>query len=104
MMSDDGPVDVLKAIGNAFYTLAQRHIRAMPYTPGFNGTAERLIQSLWRECAKAMSFQNSEQRTTCWLTTCQSITASGSTRLSVGAYLSCSALICSSDKPEIYNT
>jgi len=51
MMSDDGPVDVLKAIGNAFYTLAQRHIRAMPYTPGFNGTAERLIQSLWRECA-----------------------------------------------------
>ena len=35
---------------------------AKPYTPRTNGKAERFIQTLCREWAYGMSFQNSEER------------------------------------------
>ncbi len=37
-------------------------IRTRPYTPRTNGKAERFIQTLCREWAYGMSFQNSEER------------------------------------------
>ena len=43
-------------------TLGLRHIRTRPYTPRTNGKAERFIQTLCREWAYAMPYQNSEER------------------------------------------
>jgi transposase InsO family protein len=38
------------------------HIRTMPYTQRTNGKAERFIQTLCKEWAYAMAFQNSQER------------------------------------------
>jgi transposase InsO family protein len=58
MMSDNGPACVSKACR----ILGLRHIRTRPYTPRTNGKTERFIQTLCREWAYAMAFQNSEER------------------------------------------
>ncbi len=57
-----------------------KHIRNKPYTPRTNGKAERFIQTLCREWAYAMAFQNSEERDNWCRVTCRSITGSGSTQ------------------------
>ena len=62
VMSDNGPAYVSKAFAKACRTLGLRHIRTRPYTPRTNGKAERFIQTLCREWAYAMAFQNSEER------------------------------------------
>ena len=61
-MSDNGPAYVSKAFAKACRTLGLRHIRTRPYTPRTNGKAERFIQTLCREWAYAMPFQNSQER------------------------------------------
>jgi transposase InsO family protein len=66
VMSDNGPAYVSKAFAKACLILCLRHIRTRPYTPRTNGKAERFIQTLCREWAYAMPFQNSEERN-CWL-------------------------------------
>jgi transposase InsO family protein len=62
LMSDNGPAYVSKAFAKACRILGLRHIRTRPYTPRTNGKAERFIQTLCREWAYAMPFQNSEER------------------------------------------
>lgn len=62
VMSDKGPADVSKAFAKAYRTLGLWHIRTRPYTPRTNGKAERFIQTLCREWAYAMPFQNSQER------------------------------------------
>jgi transposase InsO family protein len=62
VMSDNGPAYVSKTFAKACRTLGLRHIRTRPYTPRTNGKAERFIQTLCREWAYGMSFQNSEER------------------------------------------
>jgi transposase InsO family protein len=62
VMSDNGPAYVSKAFAKACRTLGLRHIRTRPYTPRTNGKAERFIQTLCREWAYGMPFQNSEER------------------------------------------
>lgn len=62
VMSDNGPAYVSKAFAKACRTLGLRHIRTRPYTPRTNGKAERFIQTLCREWAYAMAFENSEER------------------------------------------
>jgi transposase InsO family protein len=42
--------------------LDKRHNRTRPCTPRTNGKAQRFIQTLCREWAYAMAFQNSEER------------------------------------------
>jgi transposase InsO family protein len=61
-MSDNGPAYVSKAFAKACRILGLRHICTRPYTPRTNGKAERFIQTLCREWAYAMAFQNSEER------------------------------------------
>jgi transposase InsO family protein len=62
VMSGIGPTSVSKAFAKACRTLGLRHVRTRPYTPRNNGKAERFIQTLCREWAYAMAFQNSEER------------------------------------------
>ena len=62
VMSDNGPAYVSKAFAQACRAMGLRHIRTRPYTPRTNGKAERFIQTLCREWAYAMAFQNSEER------------------------------------------
>ncbi|WP_411869117.1 integrase core domain-containing protein, partial [Vulcanococcus limneticus] len=66
VMSDNGPAYVSKAFAKACRTLGLRHIRTRPYTPRTNSKAERFIQTLCREWAYGMPFQNSQERTS-WL-------------------------------------
>ena len=61
-MSDNGPAYVSNAFAKACRVLEVRHIRTRPYTPRTSGKAERIIQTLCREWAYAMSFSNSEER------------------------------------------
>ena len=62
VMSSNGPAYVSKAFAKACHALGLRHIRTQPSTPRTNGKAERIIQTLSREWAYAMAFQNSEER------------------------------------------
>jgi len=66
VMSDNGPAYVSKAFAKACRALGLRHIRSRPYTPRTNGKAERFIQTLCREWAYAMAYQNSDERNN-WL-------------------------------------
>jgi len=43
------------------HVLKLKHIRTRPYTPRTYGKAERFIQTLCKEWAYAMPFQNSQQ-------------------------------------------
>ena len=62
VMSDNGPAYVSRSFAKACKVLGLRHIRTRPYTPRTNGKAERFIQTLCREWAYGMPFQNSEER------------------------------------------
>ena len=62
VMTDKGPAYVSEAFAKACRTLALRHILTRPHTPRTNGKVERFIQTLCKELAYAMSFQNCEER------------------------------------------
>ena len=65
-MSDNGSAYISKAFAKACSVLKLKHIRTRPYTPRTNGKAERFIQTLCKEWAYAMPFQNSQERNN-WL-------------------------------------
>ena len=62
VMSDNGSAYISKAFAKACSVLKLKHIRTRPYTPRTNGKAERFIQTLCKEWAYAMPFQNSQER------------------------------------------
>ena len=62
VLSDNGSSYRSGAWRNACSALDLKPIRTRPYTPRTNGKAERFIQTLCKEWAYAMSFQNSEER------------------------------------------
>ena len=62
LMSDNGPAYVSRRFAKACRALGLKHIRTRPYTPRTNGKAERFIQTLCKEWAYAMPFQNSQER------------------------------------------
>ena len=62
VMSDNGPAYVSRQFAVACLAMGLRPIRARPYTPRTNGKAERFIQTLCREWAYTMAFENSEER------------------------------------------
>ena len=62
VLSDNGSAYRSGAWRKACKALDFRPIRTKPYTPRTNGKAERFIQTLCREWAYGMSFQNSEER------------------------------------------
>ena len=62
VMSDNGPAYLSRSFAKACKALGLKHIRTRPYTPRTNGKAERLIQTLCKEWAYAMAFQNSQER------------------------------------------
>ncbi len=62
VMSDNGPAYLSRSFAKACKALGLKHIRTRPYTPRTNGKAERFIQTLCREWAYGMPFQNSEER------------------------------------------
>ena len=66
VMSDNGSAYISKAFAKACSVLKLKHIRTRPYTPRTNGKAERFIQTLCKEWAYAMPFQNSQERNA-WL-------------------------------------
>ena len=66
VMSDNGSAYISKAFAKACSVLKLKHIRTRPYTPQTNGKAERFIQTLCKEWAYAMPFQNSQERNA-WL-------------------------------------
>ena len=66
VMSDNGSAYISKALAKAYSDLKLKHIRTRPYTPRTNGKAERFIQTLCKEWAYAMPFQNSQERNA-WL-------------------------------------
>jgi transposase InsO family protein len=61
VMSDNSPAYVSRRFAKACKVLSLTHIRKRPYTPRTNGKAERFIQTLCREWAYGMPFQNSEE-------------------------------------------
>ena len=66
VMSDNGSAYISKAFAKACSVLKLKHIRTRPYTPRTNGKAERFIQTLCKEWAYAIPFQNSQLRNA-WL-------------------------------------
>ena len=62
VMSDNGPAYLSSSFAKACKALGLKHIRTRPYTPRTNGKAERFIQTLCKEWAYAMAFQNSKER------------------------------------------
>jgi transposase InsO family protein len=62
VMSDNGPAYLSRSFDKACKALGLKHIRTRPYTPRTNGKAERFIQSLCKEWAYALAFQNSQER------------------------------------------
>jgi transposase InsO family protein len=62
VMSDNGPAYLSRSFAQACKALGLKHIRTRPYTPRTNGKAERFIQTLCKEWAYAMAFQNSKER------------------------------------------
>jgi transposase InsO family protein len=59
---DNSPAYVSRRFAKACKALDLTHIPTRPYTPRTNGKAERFIQTLCREWAYGMPFQNSEER------------------------------------------
>jgi transposase InsO family protein len=72
VLSDNGSAYRSKPWREACIALSVTPKRTRPYTPGINGKAERFIQTLCREWAYGMPFQNSEERNR-WLPCYQSI-------------------------------
>ena len=61
-MTDKGSCYTSKAFRNVCADHGLKHVRTRPYTPKTNGTAERFIQTAWREWAYAQADENSERR------------------------------------------
>ena len=62
VMTDNGKVFSSTPWRTAMVLLGARQIRTRPYTPRTNGKAERFIQSMLRECAYGIAFQDSTER------------------------------------------
>jgi transposase InsO family protein len=62
VMTDNGKVFSSTPWRAAMALLSARQIRTRPYTPRTNGKAERFIQSMLRECAYGIAFQDSAER------------------------------------------
>jgi len=62
VMSDNGPAYISRRFAKACKAHGLKHIRTRPYTPRTNGKAERFIQTLCKEWAYSMPFQNSVER------------------------------------------
>ena len=61
-MSDNGSAYISKAFAKVCSVIELKHIRTRPYTPRTNGKAERFIQTLCKEWAYTMPFQDSQER------------------------------------------
>jgi transposase InsO family protein len=62
VMSDNGPAYLSRSFAKACRALGLKHTRTRPYSPRTNGKAERFIQTLCREWAYGIPFQNSCER------------------------------------------
>ncbi len=62
VMPDNGPAYVSRSFAEACKALGLKHIRTRPHTSRTNGKAERFIQTIFREWAYGMPFQNSTER------------------------------------------
>lgn len=62
VMTDNGKVFGSHLWREALGELGARAVRTRPYCPRTNGKAERFIQSMLRECAYAIAFENSDER------------------------------------------
>jgi transposase InsO family protein len=62
VMTDNGSAYRSHAFRRACAAAGLRHLRTKPYTPRSNGKAERLIQTVMRECAYARPFVCSQDR------------------------------------------
>jgi transposase InsO family protein len=61
VMSDNSPAHFSRSVTKVSKAFGLKHIRTMPYTLRTNGKAERFIQTLCKEWAYAMAFQNSQE-------------------------------------------
>jgi transposase InsO family protein len=61
-MSANGPAYLSRSFAKACKALGLKQIRTRPYTPRTNGKAECSIQTLCKEWAYGMPFQNSEEQ------------------------------------------
>jgi len=62
VMTDNGKVFTSFAFQAVLTEIGARHILTPVYTPQWNGKAERFIQTMLREWAYAISYQNSDDR------------------------------------------
>ena len=62
VMTDNGKVFTSNAFQAVLSEFDVRHILTPPYTPEWNGKAERFIQTLLREWAYAVAYRNSIER------------------------------------------
>lgn len=62
VLSDNGTNYRSKVFRAACLALGVRHLRTQPYTPRTNGKAERFIQTLLREWAYVVPYDNSKRR------------------------------------------
>ncbi len=62
VMTDNGPGYIAKLFTKVVRLLKIKHIRTRPYTPKTNGKAERFIQTILREWARAIPFKSSKAR------------------------------------------
>lgn len=63
VLTDNGPGYISHEFNRVCADLGARHALTKPYRPRTNGKAERLIQTLLRECIYRFSYESSEQRT-----------------------------------------
>ena len=62
VMSENGSTYISQAFAKACGVLKLKHISTRPYTPRTKGKAERCIQTLCKEWAYSIPFQNSVER------------------------------------------
>jgi transposase InsO family protein len=62
VMTDNGKVFSSHAFESVLRSIGARHIFTPPYTPRWNGKAERFIQTMLREWAYAVAYRTSDER------------------------------------------
>ncbi|BDE04861.1 IS481 family transposase [Vulcanimicrobium alpinum] len=62
VMTDNGKVFSSNAFESMMRSIGARHIFTPPYTPRWNGKAERFIQTMLREWAYAVAYRTSDER------------------------------------------
>jgi transposase InsO family protein len=62
VMTDNGKVFTSFAFDGILADIGAKHILTPPFTPWWNGKAERFIQTLLREWAYAIAYRSSQQR------------------------------------------